>query len=308
MTAPQRVIVVGDTLLDVLAHPDVPLMVAGDVPGRVALRPGGQGANVAVRLARRGVSVRLVTALAEDPAGRLLRMTLGEEGVELEALAVTASGSVLVMVDAAGERTMLSQRAPFAHLVTGESLGSLPSWIVVSGYLLLEPAARQLVRVLAAVTTPVAILGCAIPGAAHAATWGGLARDARADLLIVNAAEATALLEVGRSASGGVDAGTLAEALAVRMDGPVIVTGPRGAVAAGTEGVRARVSPAPGIGEVIDTTGVGDAFAAAVIASLADGQDLHAALHEGVTLAAAVARVEGAQTRVRSSPDGGPEG
>ena len=159
----RRVTVVGDSLLDVLARPSAPMVPAGDVSGSVGLRPGGQGANVAVRLARRGLSVRLVTALADDAAGRVLRSGLSEEGIEVEALPVEATGSVVVLVDAAGERTMLSQRSPFAHLVGPECLASPAAWMVVSGYLLLEPDAHGLVQLLGAIGTPVAVLGCALP-------------------------------------------------------------------------------------------------------------------------------------------------
>lgn len=297
----------GDAMLDVLARTDAELVTAGDVPGRVAVRPGGQGATVAVRLARRGVSVRLVTALADDPAGRMLRTTLIDDGVELAAMEVAASGSVVVLVDSAGERTMLSHRAPFAHLVSGElgqlaPLASPGSWVVVSGYLLLEPNAAGLVQLLGTLTTPVAILGCALPDAAQAATWLGRVRDGGAALVIVNAAEAGALL--GSGPGTAVDEPSLAVALAADVRAMIIVTGPSGAVAAGPEGSRARVASVSRPGAVIDTTGAGDAFAAGVIASLADGRDLDVALLEGVTLAAAVARVEGAQTRVAGERGG----
>ncbi|MEO8246105.1 MAG: carbohydrate kinase family protein [Chloroflexota bacterium] len=303
MTAAERVTVLGDALLDVLARPAAPLMAAGDVTATVSLRPGGQGANVGVRLARRGVSVRLLSALANDTAGQMLRGILAGEGIQLAEIPVEASGSVVVLIDAAGERTMLSQRAPFAHLVGGELLAPPASWIVVSGYLLLEPDAGGLVRLLAAATTPIAILGCALPDTGRAATWGARVRDAGASLVILNAAEARALLEIGRGAPTGTEA-TLAPALATLLGALVVVTGPMGAAAAEPGGQDTRVEPASGAGPIVDTTGAGDAFSAAVIASLARGEQLAAALTAGVTLAAAVARVEGAQTHAGSELHG----
>ena len=300
----RRVTVLGDALLDVLARPDGPLVPAGDVPGAVRLRPGGQGANVAVRLARRGLSVGLVSALADDPAGLMLRGALSEEAIEVAAVPVEATGSVVVLVDPAGERTMLSQRAPFAGLVGPELLEAPGSWLVVSGYLLLEPAARRLVEVLAAIGTPVAILGCALPDPARAVAWLRLVRDAGAALVIVNATEAAALLDAAAATGPAMDELSLAAALAADLGAPVVVTGPGGAAAAGPDGPRARVAPASGAGPVTDTTGAGDAFSAAVIGSLATGLALDAALHEGVNLAAAVARVDGAQARVAGEPSG----
>ena len=303
MTA-ERVIVVGDAVLDVLARPDAPLVPAADVPATVRLRPGGQGANVAVRLARRGLPVRLVTALADDAAGQLLRGLLSDEGIELAALPVEASGSVVVLIDAAGERTMLSQRAPFAHLVGRDAVDGAARWVVVSGYLLLEPEAPHLVRHLAGLSTPVVVLGCALPNSTGADRWRRLVQDAAPALVAVNAAEAAALVDPRSSSGPTQDEASLAAALAGSIGAPVVVTGPAGAAAAGADGGDARVPSAPGAGPAIDSTGAGDAFAAALIASLGRGQDVATALAQGMTLAASVARVVGAQTRVADEPGG----
>jgi pfkB family carbohydrate kinase. len=54
-----RVTVVGDCTLDVIVRPVGALRPGGDIPARVAVGAGGQGANVAVRLARQGVPVQL---------------------------------------------------------------------------------------------------------------------------------------------------------------------------------------------------------------------------------------------------------
>src|SRR6187200_420412 len=131
--------VVGDALLDVHVVPAQPPRPSGDARAEVRLEPGGQGANVAVRLARRRLPVRLVCALGTDAAGSLIRERLGSEGVEVRGVAVPATGAVVVLLDAMGERTMLSQRMPFAMLL-GELLAEA-GWLVVSGYLLLEPEA-----------------------------------------------------------------------------------------------------------------------------------------------------------------------
>ena len=68
-----RFAVVGDALLDVSVRHRAALELGGDVPAEVLIGPGGQGANVAVRLARLGVEVTLVAALGPDRAGEMLR-------------------------------------------------------------------------------------------------------------------------------------------------------------------------------------------------------------------------------------------
>src|SRR5688500_15594798 len=110
---PPSVRVIGDALLDVHVTPSAPLEPGSDRAAEVRLEPGGQGANLAVRLARRGVPVRLICALADDTAGAMVRAALGSDGVEVDAREVPMTGVVVVLVAADGGRTMLSQRVRF---------------------------------------------------------------------------------------------------------------------------------------------------------------------------------------------------
>ena len=65
-------VVIGDLSLDIVVAQSGPAREGSDVPATIRIGPGGQGANVAVRLARQGASARLVAPCADDPAGRLL--------------------------------------------------------------------------------------------------------------------------------------------------------------------------------------------------------------------------------------------
>ncbi|TDC84539.1 carbohydrate kinase [Micromonospora sp. KC606] len=73
------IIVVGETLVDLIE----------DGAGRPVAHPGGSPANVAVALARLGLSTGLLTQLGDDPHGELLRAHLRDNGVRL------APGSLL---------------------------------------------------------------------------------------------------------------------------------------------------------------------------------------------------------------------
>ena len=117
--------VIGDALLDVHVVPAEPPRPGGDVPAEIRLEPGGQGANVSVRLARRGLPVRLVCALGPDAAGSLLRERLAADGVEVVDLVASATGAVVVLLDAARERTMFSQRVPLAMGLRPELLAEV---------------------------------------------------------------------------------------------------------------------------------------------------------------------------------------
>jgi ribokinase len=273
------VLVVGDALLDVQVSPEEPMRRGGDVPATVRLSPGGQGANVAVRLARRGVRVRLACALADDASGRLVRDALRAEGIDVDEAPAEATGAVVIIVDADGERAMFSRRAPMLP----RAVDAAP-WTVVSGYVLLEQAELAMTR-----DGRRAILGCAVPTGSERAWWRRVT-SLRPEIVVLNADEAHALV---------ADARTLAhEAGAL-----VAITGPEGAVVAPPNPSHAERRATVERSTAIDTTGAGDAFAAAFLAELHDrttwvDADIDRALAAGLELATLVAGVSGAQAAV----------
>lgn len=285
--------VIGDALLDVHVVPAQVPRPGGDVPAEIRLEPGGQGANVSVRLARRGMAVRLVCALGSDAGGRLLSERIAADGVHVVDLTASATGAVVVLLDAARERTMFSQRVPLAMGLGPEILAEA-DWLVVSGYLLLERAAG----ISASGGSPRRVLlGCSLDST-EVAGWLDAALSLRPHLVVLNAAEARGLC--------GADATppSLARQVADRLLAIAVVTHAGGAAAWSPGGVSAQVTAATSGGPAVDATGAGDAFGAGLIADLADADwppdagRLEHAMASGADLAAAVARVPGAQGRV----------
>ena len=281
----RRVVVIGDALVDISVRPSKPIRPGADVPAAIQLGPGGQGANIAVRLARLGVPVELVCGLCDDPAGGYLRASLEADGVGITSALVEATGSVVILLDPTGERSMLSHRSPFTALLGDTPAGDAP-WLVVSGYVLLEAEAAHLLASLATRDARRVLVGCAVPADA-AARWRDAAATLRPDLVVLNRSEAAALLE------------------AMPLPG-IVVTDATGATATiGDVTVEAR---SPGAGAALDTTGAGDAFAAMLIARLMEADwppedaDVRAALTDAVMHAAAVAHSPGAQARVAGEP------
>ncbi len=277
--------VIGDCLLDISVRPSGPIRAGADAPAAIRLSPGGQGANVAVRLARRGARVRLITGLADDAAGRFLREAVEAEGVELAALPVPASGSVVALLDAEGERTMLSDRVSLAVGGLAELLTDA-TWVHVSGYALLDTEGARVARELAVrpVQSRLSVGGGSLPPGDDAVSFGELLRVAGPDLLILNRDEAAAL--------GAHTPGCLA-----------VVTSGRSGSAATAPGMPPIHVPAPADDRpVLDTTGAGDAYAAALVDELAHlggwpppPAELQHAMAVASRLGADVARVEGAQ-------------
>jgi sugar/nucleoside kinase (ribokinase family) len=286
------VVVIGDALLDVHVRPAAPPRPAADVPAAIRLGPGGQGANVAVRLARRGLSTRLACAIGDDAAGQIVRDALAADGVEVHDLGADRTGVVVVLLDPGGERTMLSHRA---SLLERPGIDPHPlfdaAWVVVSGYVLLEPTEG----LSATGSTPMrVVLGCALDPR-QVDGWVASAASLAPHLVILNLDEARAI------AGGPPDPALLSHGVAERLRCATVVTHDGGA-AAWLAGVAVGVE-APRT-DPVDTTGAGDAFAAALVAELAaapwppDRAALERAMRAGVDLAGAVAGVEGAQARV----------
>lgn len=289
---PSHVTVVGDALLDVRVRPMAAPRPGADVPATIGLAPGGQGANVAVRLARAGLAVTLHCGLGDDPAGDLLRAAIAGDGVEVRPVPVPSTGTVVVQLDATGERTMFSQRAPFAAALSAGDLETAGGWTVLSGYALLEDV-DELVGSLAEQPGRRLVLGCAVP-LERRERWVALAASLRPHLVVLNRDEADALH------------------LDLAADG-VVVTTDAGRASAHVDGRRID-APAEGPTAVVDSTGAGDAFAAGLVAHLVgvgrtwppDERELVEALTAGSRLAREVTGVEGAQTLVPSERPGVP--
>jgi len=277
--ARREVLVIGDALLDVTVQPAAPIQAGADVPAEIRIGCGGQGANLAVRLARQRVDVELVCGLGDDRAGALVTDALRGEGVQLSPVSVESTGAVVILLDEVGERTMLSRRAPFA------AKAKIPpaDWTLVSGYLFLEADAASLARKVGAVTTRRVVVGCAVPEPSRSA-WTAAVAAMHPDLLILNRDEARTLAPIDGISTA------------------IVITAPDVVVASIGE-VRVTVHVPAGTG-ASDTTGAGDAFAARLLAELLRAAwpppqaALEAAMTNAAALASQVVRAPGAQVRV----------
>ncbi|WP_027876482.1 carbohydrate kinase family protein [Meiothermus cerbereus] len=109
-------IALGDLTWDVLAKPNTLLLPGGDTTGRVLLMGGGSAANVAVWASRVGYPAGFIGEVGRDRFGEFAVQELAAEGVMPHIIwnSSTPTGVILVLIDAAGQRSMLtSQGADF---------------------------------------------------------------------------------------------------------------------------------------------------------------------------------------------------
>jgi sugar/nucleoside kinase (ribokinase family) len=305
---PIRFVVVGDATLDVTVRSLATPTAGSDSPARISVAPGGQGANLSVRLARRGARVDLVTAVADDLPGQQLRDALAADGVALVPLLAARSGIVVSLVDKSGERAMLSDRVSFdAEALASPAVQAAldrASWIHISGYPLADSGSGDALAALAAARRAGQV--CSVGGGSFAGGNGLLSRlqTTRPDLVLVDRAEASALLAAGSATGRLRTAAELAAGLVSALGGVGVVTDGAGgaAAASGAETLTMPASP----GSAVDATGAGDAHAAGFLLAAAGGawppttSALRDALERAGRLGAEVAGVVGAQARVPS--------
>lgn len=282
-TAPAGMLaVVGDLVEDVVVWADEPLRVATDTAARVFRARGGSGANVAA-LSAPLVPTRFIGRVGTDAAGDALVRDLAAAGVDVRAQRDGRTGTVVLLIDADGERTMFPDRGASALLegVDDAWLDSV-AWLHLPAYgLEREPMRSELVRLAEVARAAGARVSVDASSTGLLAGLGievalGLFRAIAPDVLFANEDEA-ALLGL---AGGGAVAASVAPIVVVKHGAL-----PTDVIESGALATRVDVEPVPGIR---DLTGAGDAFAAGFLAATLRGADAAAACLAGHASAASV--------------------
>ncbi|MCP3766198.1 MULTISPECIES: ribokinase [Streptomyces] len=252
--------------------------------GEFSPGPGGKGSNQAIGAARLGAQVSLLTAVGDDDFGRAARALWREEGVAADHVLTAGAPTMVgfILVEPSGENRI--SIAPGA-------LDELDAAAVESFHA--EIAAADILVV--SMEIPEAAVAAALRAGRRAGTTTLLnpapARPLPDDLwplidvITPNQTEAPVLL--GLQEEHGLDDEELTRRLCALTGGAAVLTrGGEGALVA-RAGVTTRIPPHPA-DSVVDTTGAGDSFTAALAVTLAEGRPL--------TEAARIAGVAGAHT------------
>jgi ribokinase len=258
------VIVIGSVNIDLVA-------VGGRLPRpgetvsmtRFVETQGGKGGNQASAAAALGARVHFVGAVGSDHWGQAARADLAQRGIDVGALATVdgATGVAIILVDDSGENSIA---------------------IVPGANAAVSPAAVE--AALGAIDADDAVLVACLEVPLDAVAAAAQAASARGGRVVLNPAPASRLPaelvaaatvitpnETEVDALGGVDALLAAGAGAV-----VVTRGAGGTDVHAADGSVIHVEPSRA--EVVDTTGAGDAFTAALAVGLANGRQLRDAV------------------------------
>jgi len=225
---------------------------------RFAEVQGGKGGNQASAAAALGARVRFIGAVGSDHWGDAARADLAGRGIDVSALATVdgPTGVAIILVDDAGENSIA--------IIPGANAAVSPAAVTDA---------------LTALDLDDAVLVACLEIPLESVVAAAVAAAARGWRLVLNPAparelpaELVAAAVITPNASevellGGPDALLAAGAGAV-----VVTRGGDGTELHPASGAASRIAASPA--QVVDTTGAGDAFTAALAVGLANGRDL----------------------------------
>ena len=271
MTRKISVAVIGSINLDIVAHVKNFPQPGETVTNAVVHRfPGGKGANQAVAAHRLGASVFMVGRVGSDPLAEEALYTLRREGIDLgycKTLKNHATGLALIVVNEAGENQIVV--APGANAAFDAKHLVVPATDACIAQL--EVPVETILKAARANNNFFCLNAAPVKPVPHELLE-------HVDLLVVNEIEAQAL---------GSELENFHGLLASTY-------GARGAVLSHNGRQIARATP-PEV-DVLDTTGAGDAFTAALTVALVSGMKPQLALEEACIVGALATTKLGAQS------------
>ncbi len=282
---PLQVLVCGNVTLDVLCYPveDVPRHDSINFE-QVDVAPGGCASNTAIGLAALGIRTGLLAFTGNDDSAELLFRTWERRRLDTRFVTRLTDQHTAVsvgLIDRTFQPRFVHTPGANAHLNAAAIdpaaiIASGARYFHIGGYFALPGLHRSLRERLAALRRDGVVTSLDVvfsermrDPVLQEAFWKALPA---VDMLLCNQEEALRLTrEEQPQAAGRAFRSRGANAIIIKM-------GERGCYL--EDGSRAEVFPAPAV-DVVDTTGAGDAFAAGLLAALANGASLPEACRAG---------------------------
>ena len=291
MTASPYIAVVGGVNIDIGGRSDAPLVAGDSNPGRIRSSLGGVGRNIAHNLALLGAKVRLITALGADDSAKRVEASCADLGIDLtDSLYVPdgATSTYLFLADSNGDMALaMNDMAIYDHM-TPEFLRQRLDFINHAGLVVVETNLPE-------VSLQWLCQHCTAPMLADPVSTIKAPKLkpvlGKLHTLKPNRIEAELLsgVKITDDASLQKAAETLLDTGLHRV---FISLGSDGVFAADRSGQQVQLPPLPGA--MVNTTGCGDAFMAAITWAYLQGTDLTDTAKAG--LAASVIAMESAET------------
>ena len=290
MTQTSYIAVVGGVNIDIGGRSLAPLVVGDSNPGHIRTSLGGVGRNIAHNLALLGADVKLITALGDDHNARRIEDSCAALGIDLSSSLRVPGGATstyLFLADANGDMALaMSDMTIYEHLTPAFLAEKLDVLNAAALVVLDTNLSAESIRYLAEHCT--APLFADTVSAAKAGKLEPVL--GRLHTLKPNRMEAELLsgVQITDEASLRRAADTL---LATGLRRVFISLGADGVLAADhTQKLHLKNFS----GQMVNTTGCGDAFMAAVARASLENESLESAALHG--LAAAVIAMESAET------------
>ena len=285
-----RCAVVGAANIDIGGFPTGELIPRDSNPGHIVLSAGGVGRNIACTLSRLGVEVELIAALGQDPFADLVRADCARAGVGLSMSPVfpdAGSSVYLFIADADGDMRLAVHNMEICRRLTPQALKPCLDALNGMDAVILDANLNEETLAWLAPRLHVPVIADAV-----SAAKAGRLRSALPWLRVLkpNAIEAEAL--TGIPVTDEVSAWQAARSLVDAGVGRVFITLGEGGVCCG-DALQCLSLPCP-TARLVNATGAGDAFAAALTWAELRGLSLQESALAG--LAAAAIAVEAQET------------
>lgn len=290
----RTLVCIGDLVEDVVVWSAGAPRSGTDNPARIRRARGGAASNVAAFASSLGTSARFVGRVGDDPLGAALVRDLARAGVDARVQRQGRTGTIVILVDDDGERTMYPDRAAAAQLTDVPDPWLSGAYAIhLSAYSLAGPSlsvlrqASDIARAEGAILT-IDASSVALIDAVGPTPFRDLIRTLQPTYVFANGTEA--------------DLGSLRD-LATSGTTVVVKNGvePTEVHLGGNKSATVRVPP---VDEVRDTTGAGDAFAAGFLSAVLAEADTVEAVEAGHTLARRVLTEPGATLSITADQNG----